>query len=330
MYLLVATAASWLILLGSFCVTWVNLASPRTTTDLAVLVLVGAATLAFSRIGVVSLLTLLLRLLPDGRLRSTLSSALMRTVPTVLRSSVLAAVSATVAVQAVQAAPAVPARAEPTSPPRVPDHVATSPRVPAAVAHSPAPSPVNDPSWPTAPGRSAESDAPASHDQGREDPETPAPNESPAPDEAAAPNETAAPQETESPKATGAQNPGWPTTPGSTDETPDSPDETPGSTDEESPSSDPPAADAVDPPPAGADETPASSEDDSAGSYAPSGPTSVRVVREGENLWTIAADLSASPDHIRELVADIYADNRDVIGPDPNLIMPGQRLEIEP
>lgn len=294
MYLLVATAASWLILLGSFCVTCINLPTPRTTPDLAVLVLVGAATLAFSRIGFVSLLTLLLRLLPDGRLRSTLSSTVIRTVPTALRSSVLAAVSATVAVQAAQAASAGPARVEPTPPP---DHVAMSPRVPAAATHSPTPSTINDPSWPTVPGRSAESDASAPDGTRRDHRDQPGMS---TPNETAASNETAAPQETES------QNPGWPTTPDSTDV--------------ETPSSEPPPADAGEPH--------ASSVDDAESSSAPSGPTSVRIVREGESLWTIAADLSESPGRIRELVADIYADNREVIGPDPNLIMPGQRLEF--
>ncbi|SMY03283.1 LysM domain-containing protein [Brevibacterium sp. Mu109] len=52
------------------------------------------------------------------------------------------------------------------------------------------------------------------------------------------------------------------------------------------------------------------------------------VVTAGESLWSIAGELIGAGDSQAELVADIYADNRDAIGPDPDLIMPGQRLVI--
>ncbi|MBE8146134.1 hypothetical protein IOD13_04450 [Brevibacterium casei] len=45
-------------------------------------------------------------------------------------------------------------------------------------------------------------------------------------------------------------------------------------------------------------------------------------------MWSIAGGLIGAGDSQAELVADIYADNREAIGPDPDLIMPGQRLVI--
>jgi hypothetical protein len=53
------------------------------------------------------------------------------------------------------------------------------------------------------------------------------------------------------------------------------------------------------------------------------------VVRPGDSLWTIAEDLigtRVSDGDVARLVAAIYADNRDRIGTDPDLIFPGTRL----
>lgn len=58
------------------------------------------------------------------------------------------------------------------------------------------------------------------------------------------------------------------------------------------------------------------------------GPDQV-VVRSGDSLWTLAAgDLpaAASDADISRRWREIYAANRPVIGPDPDLIVPGQRL----
>jgi nucleoid-associated protein YgaU len=59
----------------------------------------------------------------------------------------------------------------------------------------------------------------------------------------------------------------------------------------------------------------------------------VHLVRSGDSLWTIAEARLGS----RATVADIagywqriYARNADLIGPDPGLIVPGQRLELPP
>lgn len=53
------------------------------------------------------------------------------------------------------------------------------------------------------------------------------------------------------------------------------------------------------------------------------------VVASGDSLWMIAAarlGADATPGQIADDVADWYQVNRDVIGPDPDLIHPGQRL----
>lgn len=61
---------------------------------------------------------------------------------------------------------------------------------------------------------------------------------------------------------------------------------------------------------------------------APTPPAS-HVVREGESLWTIAADhlpaRAGSPD-VARAVKRWHAANRAVLGDDPDLIHPGQRL----
>jgi hypothetical protein len=63
---------------------------------------------------------------------------------------------------------------------------------------------------------------------------------------------------------------------------------------------------------------------------ADSGPTLHRVVR-GESLWRIAAERlgpDASDAQIAAAWPTIYAANRDTIGDDPGLILPGQLLAI--
>ena len=57
------------------------------------------------------------------------------------------------------------------------------------------------------------------------------------------------------------------------------------------------------------------------------------VVRPGDTLWQLATDRlrsSASPGEVAALVADLHHRNRGVIGPDPDLIRPGQRLAVPP
>ena len=55
------------------------------------------------------------------------------------------------------------------------------------------------------------------------------------------------------------------------------------------------------------------------------------VVQPGDSLWHLAAaglPLDAGPDAIAARWHAIYALNRTLIGADPNLILPGQRLVI--
>ena len=66
----------------------------------------------------------------------------------------------------------------------------------------------------------------------------------------------------------------------------------------------------------------------------PTDPTIYEVVR-GDSLWSIAAaelrrrtGSDPSSGEIARFWPTIYAANRDVIGDDPNLILPGQHLEI--
>jgi len=57
------------------------------------------------------------------------------------------------------------------------------------------------------------------------------------------------------------------------------------------------------------------------------------VVRPGDTLWQLAADrlrASASPGEVATLVDALHHRNRNVIGPDPDLIRPGQRLAVPP
>lgn len=62
---------------------------------------------------------------------------------------------------------------------------------------------------------------------------------------------------------------------------------------------------------------------------APAGAARALVVRRGDSLWSLAAaDLGpgASPAAIDDRWRLLYALNRPVIGPDPDLIRPGQQL----
>lgn len=59
--------------------------------------------------------------------------------------------------------------------------------------------------------------------------------------------------------------------------------------------------------------------------------TAVRVVRPGDSLWSItAAALGPAASHAEVAAAwpRLYAANRAVVGPDPDLIHPGQRLAL--
>lgn len=263
MYLLTACTISWFCLIGAFFTTWVYLPTPRSTTDLVVIIVVGTAAVLSSRLGVVSLATLLIRLLPHGHLRTIVTQFVLRTVPVMLRSSVLAAASASLAVHAAQASPL------PVDTPVMDDPGASADRVSATL----------DPGWPTTvPG-------------------------DPPPD------------------------PGWPTipptaAPGSPSSHPESPDAVPGPT----PSQSKPPKNAGSPGSAtDADGTDDVSGDDHAGDS-----PAIHIVGAGESLWSIAVNQPTSGDTAQDIVDDIYSANREVIGADPNLIMPGQRLEIQP
>jgi hypothetical protein len=65
------------------------------------------------------------------------------------------------------------------------------------------------------------------------------------------------------------------------------------------------------------------------GQYDDGGPRFVIVVRPGDSLWAIArrALPSHAPDvEVARAVDRLYARNRDVVGPDPDLIQPGTQL----
>lgn len=66
--------------------------------------------------------------------------------------------------------------------------------------------------------------------------------------------------------------------------------------------------------------------------HAVRGSGAVHVVSAGESLWSIAVALSpdASPAALADDVAALYHANRAVIGPDPDLISPGLRLDLSP
>ena len=57
------------------------------------------------------------------------------------------------------------------------------------------------------------------------------------------------------------------------------------------------------------------------------------VVAPGDSLWSISQELlgpQATPPRVYREVERIYALNRNLIGPDPNLIFPGQKLLLPP
>lgn len=252
MYLLGLCATVWAVLLGGTAALWAGLPQPYSVSDLIVLVLASAATLAFSRLGLVAALGLILRLLPAGRMRMLLRAAALRWAPRTLASTLLAATAVAGSAQfAHSAGPAAPDPGWPTVP--------AAPR---------------DPGWPTtgpdgtSPGGDSGGGQPPA-----DSPEEPGPDES-APDRA--------PEDK-------------------------SPDEE--ASDDRAPRDDGPR----DGPRAAPDRAPR-----------------IHVVEPGESLWSIAGEFTDSTADQAELVAAIHAENRATIGADPDLIMPGQRLEIRP
>ena len=253
MHLLIACTTSWFFLLGAFLATWAVLPEPRSTTDFAILIVIGTAAVAFARIGLVSGLTLLIRLLPAGRIRSTALRTVLRLGPRVLRSSVIVAASASLAVQAAHASPVSTEDFDAAD--QVTMISATSTAGTASAAGDAA-NPALDPGWPIAAAKS------------------------PPPD------------------------PSWPTTPPAPEPEP--------------PQESEPTPDQV-PPPEGEETAPANVDDDE-----------VHIVGTGESLWSIAISHPASGMATQDIVDEIYTNNREQIGANPNLIMPGQRLEIAP
>lgn len=70
---------------------------------------------------------------------------------------------------------------------------------------------------------------------------------------------------------------------------------------------------------------------ESATGAAPHGPAPViHEVRAGDSLWRIARDRTTTADDgdVASLVARIHHLNHDVIGPDPDILRPGQRLVL--
>src|SRR5699024_11583971 len=65
--LLIVCALSWLVLLGSLITACTGLPQPRSPSDIVVIVVIAVATAVFARLGLVSIIALLLRTLPDGR-----------------------------------------------------------------------------------------------------------------------------------------------------------------------------------------------------------------------------------------------------------------------
>jgi Tfp pilus assembly protein FimV len=59
--------------------------------------------------------------------------------------------------------------------------------------------------------------------------------------------------------------------------------------------------------------------------------TAGTVVRAGDSLWLIAAEHlgpDATDADVARYVAALHAANRQVIGPDPDLVLPGQQLDF--
>ncbi|MGZ1489115.1 LysM peptidoglycan-binding domain-containing protein [Brevibacterium sediminis] len=293
MYLLIACASSWLVLLGSFAAAWERLPQPWTTSDVVVIVIIGTGSLLFARIGLISLLALLLQVLPTGRFRSALAGLVVKAMPRILASSVLAIVSAGLVVHSAQAAPLAGPGPDPASSAQAPSVAAPSAHAPSAPA---------DPGWPTI--DDDQSSADPTNDAGRSQDEQPTDGSKPR-------------KESEPPDRVRPPDPGWPTDPPAdrapsappTDRPSEGPTEGPGESDRGSEPNDP---------------------GDSADAAEPADPgTATHVVAQGESLWSIAADLAETPEEIPQLVAHVYAANEDTIGPDPSLIIAGQRLEIQ-
>lgn len=59
-----------------------------------------------------------------------------------------------------------------------------------------------------------------------------------------------------------------------------------------------------------------------------SAPTATVRVRPGDTLWAIAAATARPGEHVDDRWRAIWSANRDVIGPDPDLILPGQQLSL--
>lgn len=59
-------------------------------------------------------------------------------------------------------------------------------------------------------------------------------------------------------------------------------------------------------------------------------PADIHLVAPGDSLWSIAAEHlpGAGAPQVADAVAALQDTNRDVIGPDANLILPGQRLVL--
>lgn len=267
MYLLGLCATVWAVLLGCTAALWAGLPQPYSVSDLIVLVLASAATLAFSRLGLVAALGLILRLLPAGRMRMRLRAAALRWAPRTLASTLLAATAVAGSAQfAHSAGPAAPDPGWPTVP--------AAPR---------------DPGWPTTgpDGTSPGSDSGGGQPPA-DSPDEPGPDES-APDRAPgeAPEDRAADED-------------------ASDDTAPRDDD---ASDDRAPRDDGPR----DGPRAAPDRAPR-----------------IHVVESGESLWSIAGEFTDSTADQAELVAAIHAENRAIIGADPDLIMPGQRLEIRP
>lgn len=296
MYLLIACASSWLVLLGSFVTAWEQLPKPWSTSDVVVIVIIGTGVFLFTRIGLVSLLALLLQVIPSGRFRSALAGLVVKAMPRILASSVLAIVSAGLVVHSAQAATLAGPGPDPAS-----STQATS--VSAPSAHTPfAPA---DPGWPTIdddqPSADFSDDAEQSEDEQLPDGSKPR-------------------EEFEPPARIHPPDPGWPTEPPA-DRGPSAP-----PTDRSSDGSG--ESDRS----GGSDRgrEPNEPGDSSADPAEPADPgTSTHIVTRGESLWSIAADLAETHEEIPQLVAHVYAANEDTIGPDPSLIIAGQRLEIQ-
>ena len=90
----------------------------------------------------------------------------------------------------------------------------------------------------------------------------------------------------------------------------------------------PPPADANSPSPVAARSPAASSP--APEPVEPAEPVDVHVVQSGDSLWQIAteqAGTTAAP-QVQDLVTAIHDENRAVIGPDPDLILPGQEIRL--